>query len=172
VRHVVVIDVGGTNVKVGTTGRKTALKIPSGQTMTASRMAAAVRKATEGWKYDAVSIGYPGAVKHGKPAHEPHNLGGGWMRFDYKKAFGVPMKIVNDAAMQALGAYTGGRMVFLGLGTGLGSTLVAEGILMPHELAHLPYAAVVPTKTTSACAASSGSDGRNGRTTCTSSSRC
>jgi hypothetical protein len=102
-------------------------------------MAAAVREATAGWKYDAVSIGYPGAVRGGKPAHEPHNLGRGWMRFDYEKAFGVPVKMVNDAAMQALGAYTGGRMLFLGLGTGLGSALVAEGLLMPMELAHLPY---------------------------------
>lgn len=135
------IDVGGTNVKVGTAGRKTALKIPSGQTMTASRMAAAVRKATVGWKYDAVSIGYPGAVKHGKPAHEPHNLGGGWMRFDYGKAFGVPVKIVNDAAMQALGAHAGGCTLFLGLGTGLGSALVVDGHLAPLELAHLPYRA-------------------------------
>jgi polyphosphate glucokinase len=138
-KHVLVIDVGGTNVKVGTAGQETALKIPSGKTMTAARMAAAVRKATEGWKYDAVSIGYPGAVKHGKPAHEPHNLGGGWMRFDYKKAFGVPVKIVNDAAMQALGAHAGGRMLFLGLGTGLGSALVVEGHLLPLELAHMPY---------------------------------
>ena len=138
-KRILVIDVGGTNVKVGTSGRRQLLKIPSGKTMTASRMAAAVRKATEGWKYDAVSIGYPGAVKRGKPAHEPHNLNGGWMRFDYEKAFGTPVKIVNDAAMQALGAYAGGRMLFLGLGTGLGSALVAEGLLMPLELAHLPY---------------------------------
>jgi len=115
------------------------LKIPSGKTMTAARMAAEVRKAIEGWKYDAVSIGYPGAVKHGKPAHEPHNLISGWMRFNYEKAFGAPVKIVNDAAMQALGAYGGGRMLFLGLGTGLGSALVAETVLMPLELAHLPY---------------------------------
>jgi len=115
------------------------LKIPSGKTMTAARMAAEVRKAIEGWKYDAVSIGYPGAVKHGKPAHEPHNLISGWMRFNYEKAFGAPVKIVNDAAMQALGAYAGGRMLFLGLGTGLGSALVAETVLMPLELAHLPY---------------------------------
>jgi predicted NBD/HSP70 family sugar kinase len=138
-KQILVIDIGGTNIKVGTAGRKAPLKIPSGKTMTARRMAAAVREATAGWKYDAVSIGYPGAVRGGKPAHEPHNLGRGWMRFDYEKAFGVPVKMVNDAAMQALGAYTGGRMLFLGLGTGLGSALVAEGLLMPMELAHLPY---------------------------------
>ena len=138
-KRILVIDVGGTNVKVGTSGRRQLLKIPSGKTMTASRMAAAVREATEGWKYDVVSIGYPGAVKRGKPGHEPRNLSGGWMRFDYEKAFGRPVKIVNDAAMQALGAYAGGRMLFLGLGTSLGSALVAEGLLMPLELAHLPY---------------------------------
>ena len=138
-RRVLVIDVGGTNVKVGIAGRREPLKIPSGPTMTPARMAAAVHKAVAGWQYDAVSIGYPGPVIHGKPAREPHNLGRGWIRFDYEKAFGVPVKIVNDAAMQALGAYTGGRMLFLGLGTGLGSALVAEGILMPLELAHLPY---------------------------------
>ena len=137
--RILVIDVGGTNVKVSTAGRKAPLKIPSGPQMTPARMAAEVRKATAGWKYDAVSIGYPGAVKRGKPAHEPHNLGRGWMRFDYAKAFGVPVKIVNDAAMQALGAYSGGRMLFLGLGTGLGSAMVADGVLVPLELAHMPY---------------------------------
>jgi polyphosphate glucokinase len=138
-KRILVIDVGGTNIKVGTAERAESLKIPSGKTMTAARMAADVCKAIEGWKYDAVSIGYPGAVKRGRPAHEPHNLSGGWMRFDYEKAFGTPVKIVNDAAMQALGAYAGGHMLFLGLGTGLGSALVAEGLLMPLELAHLPY---------------------------------
>jgi len=138
-RHILVLDVGGTNIKISTARRKTPLKIPSGKDMTAARMAAGVLEAVRGWKYDAVSIGYPGAVKHGRPAHEPHNLSGGWMRFNYEKAFGVPVKIVNDAAMQALGAYQGGRMLFLGLGTGLGSALVVEGILVPLELAHLPY---------------------------------
>jgi polyphosphate glucokinase len=137
-KRILVIDVGGTHVKVGTAEREL-LKIPSGQTMTAARMAAEVREAVAGWPYDAVSIGYPGSIKRGKPASEPHNLGGGWVRFDYQKAFGVPVKIVNDAAMQALGAYAGGRMLFLGLGTGLGSALIAEGVLMPLELAHLPY---------------------------------
>lgn len=136
--RILVIDVGGTNIKVGMADRET-LKIPSGPTMTAARMAAAVRKAIEGWEYDAASIGYPGAVKSSRPAHEPHNLGGGWMRLDYEKAFGVPIRIVNDAAMQALGAYDGGRMLFLGLGTGLGSAMVAERVLIPLELAHLPY---------------------------------
>ena len=138
-RRILVIDVGGTNLKVGTTARGDSLKIPSGPKMTAAGMAAAVRKAVGGLKYDAVSIGYPGPVRRGKPAREPHNLGGGWMRFDYKKAFGAPVKIVNDAAMQALGAHSGGRMLFLGLGTGLGSALVVDGRLIPLELAHLPY---------------------------------
>ena len=138
-RRILVIDVGGTNVKVGTAGRRKSLKIPSGPTMTAARMATAVRNAVAGWKYDAVSIGYPGPVKRGKPAREPHNLGGGWVRFDYEKAFGTPVKIVNDGAMQALGAHNGGCMLFLGLGTGLGSALVVEGLLVPLELAHLPY---------------------------------
>ena len=139
INRILVIDVGGTNVKVGSSGRRIPVKIPSGKKMTAARMAAAVRKLVVDWKYDAVSIGYPGVVKNGRPAHEPHNLSGGWMRFDFGKAFGAPVKIVNDAAMQALGAYSGGRMLFLGLGTGLGSALVVEGVLVPLELAHLPY---------------------------------
>ena len=138
-KRILVVDIGGTNVKVCMAGRRTPLKIPSGASMTAARMAADVRTAVEGWKYDAVSIGYPGVVRDGRPAHEPHNLGGGWRRFNYEKAFGVPVKIINDAAMQALGAYEGGRMLFLGLGTGLGSALVASGVLMPLELAHMPY---------------------------------
>jgi polyphosphate glucokinase len=136
---ILVIDVGGTNVKVATERRRKPLKIPSGPAMTAARMAADVRAAVTDWDYDLVSIGYPGPVKRGKPAREPHNLGGGWTRFDYAKAFGAPVRIVNDAAMQALGAYAGGRMLFLGLGTGLGSAMVEEGVLVPLELAHLPY---------------------------------
>lgn len=137
--RILVIDVGGTNVKVGTAGRKTLLKIPSGPTMTASRMAAAVRKATAGWEYDAISIGYPGPVRRGRPVREPHNLSGGWVRFDYEKAFGAPVRIINDGAMQALGAHTTGCLLFLGLGTGLGSAMVVNGVLVPLELAHLPY---------------------------------
>jgi polyphosphate glucokinase len=131
---------------------KALLKIPSGKKMTASGMAAAVLKSIDGWKYDAVSIGFPGTVKNGKPSHEPHNLSGGWTRLNYEKAFGKPVKILNDAAMQALGAYQGGRMLFLGLGTGLGSALIAEGVLMPLELAHLPYRRGKTTRTTSGCA--------------------
>ena len=137
--NILVIDVGGTNVKVIATGQKNPVKIPSGPTLTPRRMVAAVRKATAGWKYDFVSIGYPGPVVHGKPVAEPHNLAEGWMGFDFKKAFGHPVKLVNDAAMQALGSYKGGRMLFLGLGTGLGSALIVEGKLEPMELAHLRY---------------------------------
>jgi predicted NBD/HSP70 family sugar kinase len=136
---VLVIDVGGSNVKVSVNGRKEPLKIPSGPELTAARMAAEVKKATAGWKYDAVSIGYPGPVVNGKPASEPKNLGAGWVSYDYRGAFHKPVRVVNDAAMQALGSYQGGRMLFLGLGTGLGSALVADGVSQPLELAHLPY---------------------------------
>jgi predicted NBD/HSP70 family sugar kinase len=137
--RVLVIDVGGSNVKALATGRREPVKIPSGPEMTARAMAQAVRKATAGWKYDAVSIGYPGPVVHGIPVAEPYNLGGGWTRFNFEKAFGHPVKIINDAAMQALGSYRGGRMLFLGLGTGLGSAMIVDGEVEPMELAHLPY---------------------------------
>jgi len=136
---ILVIDVGGTHVKFLASGRKTSIKIKSGPTLTPRRMVSAVKRHTEGWKYDAVSIGYPGAVVHGRPVHEPHNLAAGWVGFDFKRAFGKPVKVINDAAMQALGSYRGGRMLFLGLGTGLGSALVVDGVVEPTELAHLPY---------------------------------
>jgi polyphosphate glucokinase len=136
---VLVVDVGGSHVKVLATGHKTPIKIPSGRSMTASMMVRRVRKTVESWTYDVVSIGYPGAVLHGKPVSEPRNLGGGWVGFPFKKAFGCPVIIINDAAMQALGSYKGGRMLFLGLGTGLGSALIVDGVLEPMELAHLPY---------------------------------
>jgi len=137
--RILVVDVGGTHVKVLATGHKMPIKIDSGPKMTAREMAAAVRKATAGWKYDAVSIGYPGPVVHGQALSEPHNLGPGWVGFDFKKAFGHPVRMINDAAMQALGHYEGGRMLFLGLGTGMGSAMIVDGILEPMELAHLPY---------------------------------
>jgi hypothetical protein len=138
--RILVIDVGGTHVKVLASGHKKRVEIPSGPKMTPAKMVAAVRAATAGWKYDAVSIGYPGPVVHGRPLSEPYNLGHGWVGFDFKKAFaGRPVKIVNDAAMQALGSYKGKRMLFLGLGTGLGSALIVDGSLEPMELAHLPY---------------------------------
>jgi polyphosphate glucokinase len=138
-KRILVIDVGGTHVKVLVTGRKEPVKIPSGPKMTAKKMVREVKKATSGWDYAAVSIGYPGPVIHGHPLCEPHNIGGGWVGFNFRKAFGHPVKIVNDAAMQALGIYEGGRMLFLGLGTGLGSAMIVDGILEPMEVAHLPY---------------------------------
>ena len=137
--NVLVIDVGGTNLKVSVGGTVDVIKVPSGPEMTAARMAEDVKKAIAGQSYDVVSIGYPGPVVNGRPAREPHNLGAGWMRFDYAKAFGKPVRVVNDAAMQALGSYQGGRMLYLGLGTGLGSAFVGDGALEPLELAHLPY---------------------------------
>jgi polyphosphate glucokinase len=137
--HVLVVDVGGTHIKMLASGQKTPVKIPSGPQMTAQRMAADVRRATAGWNYDAVSIGYPGPVLHNQPLLEPHNLARGWVGFNFQKAFGRPVKMVNDAAMQALGSYEGGRMLFLGLGTGLGTAFIVDGILEPMELAHLPY---------------------------------
>src|SRR5712691_3994995 len=136
---ILVIDVGGTHIKVLATGHKEPVKIPSGKQMTPKEMVRDVRKAVAGWKYDVVSIGYPGAVLHGKPVAEPRNLGGGWVGFNFKRAFGCPVQVINDAAMQALGSYKGGRMLFLGLGTGLGSAMIIDRILEPMELAHLPY---------------------------------
>ncbi len=137
--RILVIDVGGTHVKVLATSHKKFVEIPSGPKMTPAKMVASVRAATADWKYDAVSIGYPGPVVHGHPISEPYHLGRGWVGFDFKKAFDRPIKIVNDAAMQALGSYRGGRMLFLGLGTGLGSALIVGDVLEPLELAHLPY---------------------------------
>jgi polyphosphate glucokinase len=138
-KNVLVIDVGGTHVKVGSSDHKDIVKLESGPAVTPAVMVAAVKKATAGWEYDAVAIGYPGPVLHGRPVAEPHNLGVGWVGFDFRKAFGKPVKLVNDAAMQALGSYEGGRMLFLGFGTGLGSALIVDGLLEPMELAHLPY---------------------------------
>ncbi len=136
---VLVVDVGGSHVKLRASSQRTARKFDSGPTLTPKMMVAGVHKLTRGWQYDVVSIGYPGPVLHGRPVQEPHNLARGWVGFDYEAAFGRPVKIVNDAAMQALGSYEGGRMLFLGLGTGLGSTLIVEGIVHPLELGHLPY---------------------------------
>ncbi len=137
---ILVIDIGGTHVKALATGRRQRVKIPSGPKLTPARMVAGLRAATAGWKFDVVSVGYPGPVVHGRPLAEPHNLGPGWVGFDFKKAWGGrPVKIINDAAMQALGSYHGGRMLFLGLGPGLGSALIVDQVLEPMELAHLPY---------------------------------
>ena len=136
---ILVIDIGGTNIKLLATGHRTPVKIPSGTEMTPRKMVTAVRKAAAAWEYSKISIGYPGPVLNGKPLSDPHNLAGGWVGFDFRKAFGRPVKLVNDAAMQAIGSYEGRRMLFLGLGTGLGSALIADGVLEPMELAHLPY---------------------------------
>lgn len=137
--NVLVIDVGGTHVKILATGQKESRKFDSGLTLTPQKMVAGVKQLAADWKYDAVSIGYPGPVLHGKPVAEPHNLASGWVAFDFRAAFGCPVKVVNDAAMQALGGYKRGKMLFLGLGTGLGSTLIVNGIVEPMELGHLPY---------------------------------
>ena len=134
-----VVDVGGTNVKLLASGHRVPIKIKSGPTLTPRDMVRAVLDATSDWTYDRVSMGYPGPVKHGKPIRDPWNLGAGWVGFDFRRAFGKPLRIVNDAAMQALGSYDGGTMLFLGLGTGLGSAMIRDGMLIPLELAHLPY---------------------------------
>ena len=136
---VLVIDIGGNNVKILATGKKEARKFPSGPALTPKKMVAGVKKLAGDWRYDVVSIGYPGVVLRNRPVAEPHNLGRGWVGFDFEAAFKRPVKVVNDAAMQALGSYKSGKMLFLGLGTGLGSAMIVEGIIEPMELAHLPY---------------------------------
>ena len=137
--NVLVIDIGGNNVKILATGQNESRKFPSGPTLTPKQMVAGVKKLARDWKYDAVSIGYPGMVVRNRLLAEPHNLGRGWMGFDFEAAFKRPVKVVNDAAMQALGSYKGGKMLFLGLGTGLGSAMIVDGIIEPMELAHLSY---------------------------------
>jgi polyphosphate glucokinase len=137
--NVLVVDVGGTHVKILATGEKEKREIDSGPTLTARQMVSSVKRLADGWEYAVVSIGYPGPVVHGRPVAEPHNLGKGWVGFNFAAAFKLPTKVINDAAMQALGSYRGGKMLFLGLGTGLGSTMIVDGIVQPMELAHLPY---------------------------------
>ena len=136
---ILAIDVGGTHVKILATGQKQSREIVSGPKMTARQMVSKVKKLAKGWAYDVVSVGFPGPVLHNHPVAEPHNMGPGWMGFDFASAFGLPVRVVNDAAMQALGSYKGGRMLFLGLGTGLGSAMIVNGIVEPMELGHLPY---------------------------------
>ena len=136
---VLVIDIGGTNVKLRVTGQEKPRKFPSGPALTPEEMVAGVLETTQGWDFDAVSIGYPGAVIHGQPAAEPVNLGRGWVGYDFEAALGRPVRVINDAALQALGSYEGGKMLFLGLGTGLGTALVLDGKVAPMELGHLPY---------------------------------
>ena len=139
VMKVLVVDLGGTHIKILASGQRVPRRVDSGPTLRPARFAAAVQALAAGWTYEAISIGYPGLVVHGKIAADPYNLGAGWVRFDFAKAFGCPVRLVNDAAMQALGSYEGGRLLFLGLGTGLGSAMVVDGSLQPMELAHLPY---------------------------------
>jgi polyphosphate glucokinase len=134
-----VIDVGGTHVKILDSNAQVAREFKSGSTMTPEEMASGVQKLAEDWKFDRISIGYPGAVLHGKPVVEPYSLGTGWVGFDFGKAFGCPVKLINDATMQAMGSYEGGRMLFLGLGTGLGSAMIVDGVVEPMELGHLRY---------------------------------
>ena len=136
---VLVIDIGGTNVKFLATGDRTARQFPSGPKLTPRQMIAGVKQFAPDWKYDAVTIGYPGVIRKGRVVKEPQNLGPGWVGFNFKAAFGHPVKLINDAAMQALGSYSGGLLLFLGLGTGLGSALIADGVVVPLELAHLSY---------------------------------
>ena len=139
VKTVLVVDVGGTSVKMLATGQAEHRSFPSGPTMTPKRMVSEVKKLAGDWMHDVVSIGYPGPVLRGRPVAEPYNLGRGWVGFDFAAAFGCPVKVANDAAMQALGSYKGGKMLFLGLGTGLGTAMIVEGIVEPMELGHLPY---------------------------------
>lgn len=138
-KKVLVVDIGGTHVKALASGRRVVAKVPSGPELTPRQMVRRVLTATHGWRYDVVSIGYPGPIVRGKIVREPHNLGPGWIRFDFARALGRPVRLINDAAMQALGSYDGRRMLFLGLGTGLGTTVVRDGVVVPLELAHLPY---------------------------------
>lgn len=137
--NVLVVDIGGNHVKILATGQTEPRKFDSGLTMTPDQMVEGVNKLAEGWSHDVVSVGYPGPVLRGRPVSEPKNLGAGWVGFDFEAAFGCTVKVINDAAMQALGSYRNGRMLFLGLGTGLGSAMIVDGVVEPMELAHLPY---------------------------------
>jgi polyphosphate glucokinase len=138
-RKVLVVDLGGTSVKTLVTGGEKRRSLPSGPKMTPKKMVAGIEEIASGWAYDVISLGYPGPVLQGRPVAEPWNLGRGWVGFDFARAFGVPVKIINDAAMQALGSYDGGKMLFLGLGTGLGTAMIVDGFVEPMELGHLPY---------------------------------
>lgn len=137
--NVLVIDVGGTHVKLLATGHRAPIRFDSGPHLTPAFMAREALTVTESWRYDVITIGYPGPVANGRPVADPYNLGKGWRRFDFRRAFGCPVRIVNDAAMQALGSYDRGRMLFLGLGTGLGTAVVEGAAVQALELAHLPY---------------------------------
>lgn len=137
--NVLVVDVGGTHVKLKVSANDEKRAFPSRRKLTAKKAVTGIQKLAGDWSYGAVSIGIPAPVIHGRVLHEPHNLGGGWVGFNFDNAFGCPVRIINDAAMQALGSYHGGSMLFLGLGTGLGSAMIIDGVIVPMELAHLPY---------------------------------
>jgi polyphosphate glucokinase len=137
--NVLAIDIGGTHVKMLVSGEKEARKFSSGPTMTPQMMVGGVKKLAADWDFEAISLGYPGPVRHNRPVAEPHNLAKGWTSFDFQRAFKCPVKLMNDAAMQALGSYRGGKLLFLGLGTGLGTAMIVDGIVEPMELGHLPY---------------------------------
>jgi glucose-6-phosphate isomerase len=137
--RILILDVGGSHVKAAFSDSPLERRVLSGPNLTPERMMRRLSKVLRGQRFDAVAIGYPGLVVRGRIAREPHNLGVGWVGFDFDEAFGCPVRVVNDAAMQALGSYRGGHMLFLGLGTGLGSAMIVEGKLQPMELAHLPY---------------------------------
>jgi len=135
--RVLAIDIGGSHVKCAVSNRRGHARFSSGPQLTPAEMAKGVLEITKGWRFDRISIGYPGVVRGGRPVQEPHNLGPGWVGFDFKRALGHPVRVINDAAMQALGDYRGGKMLFLGLGTGLGSALIVDGTVLPLELGHL-----------------------------------
>jgi polyphosphate glucokinase len=136
---VLVVDIGGNNVKLLASGHKRPLKFPSGRNLTPEKMVEGAKKIAANWQYDVISLGVPGAVLLGNLISDPRNLGPGWVGFDFSAAFGAPVKLVNDAAMQALGSYREGKMLFLGLGTGLGTALVIDGVAESRELSHFPY---------------------------------
>jgi polyphosphate glucokinase len=136
---ILVVDIGGTNVKMLASGHETPRKFPSGLELTPEQMVVGVLAATKDWEYEAVSIGFPGPVLCGQPMTEPVNLGPGWMGFDFEGAFRLPIKVMNDAAMQALGSYQGGKMLFLGFGTGLGATVIMDEVIEPLELGRFHY---------------------------------
>lgn len=138
-KKVLAVDIGGTHVKILATGHSVRRRVESGPTMTAQQMVDAVKQMAEGWQYDVITLGFPGPVMHNKPLLEPANLGSGWCGYDFEAAFNCPVKMINDALMQAIGSYEGGRMLFLGLGTGLGSAMIVDNVGQPMELAHMPY---------------------------------
>lgn len=136
---ILAIDIGGTHLKVKCNTGDEVRQVPSGRKMTADRMVTSVKKMTRDWEYNMISMGFPGPVIHGKILREPYNLGAGWVKCDFEKAFGKPIKIINDSAMQAVGSYEGGRMLLLDLGTGLGTAMIVNGVVQPLEMGHLPY---------------------------------